>query len=99
VAHDDQPTSEGSTVTFGELRAWLTEHEIDMDDCREVSIGRSAGKGVMLRAEVYAKNEDGHRFYDPGLSEAAVDVRWIPLKRLPGAAIDWTAAFRKLSDA
>jgi hypothetical protein len=84
VAHDDQPTSEGSTVTFGELRAWLTEHGLVMDECAEVSIGHSRGKGVMLRTVSYAKNEDGRTFLDPVTKAIALDVRYVPLKRLPG---------------
>jgi hypothetical protein len=84
VSFDEQATAEGSAVTFGELREWLAEHQIDMDDCREVSIGRTSGFGVMLRAEVYAKNEVGERFFDPCTKEAALNVEYVPLKSLPG---------------
>jgi hypothetical protein len=93
---DEQPTAEGSAVTFGELREWLAEHDVDMDHCATVSIGRNVGQGVMLRVEEYATDEQGNRFAvrvedatKLGSSfahrmEAAVNVRWLPLKSLPG---------------
>jgi hypothetical protein len=98
VSFDEQATAEGSAVTFGELREWLAEHDVDMDRCREVMIGQRLSRGgVMLRVEQYAHNEQGEKFLDG--QEVAVETLWIPLKSLPGAKPDWTAAIRNLTDA
>jgi hypothetical protein len=93
TALDDRPTAEGSTVTFGELRAWLAEHGVDMDRCVQVGIGQNLHGSVMLRVEEYAVNEDGERFTIRTVGDAfdkrsdvgvAVETRWVPLKHLPG---------------
>lgn len=78
-------------VTFADFKAWLAEHGQDTKNVRTVEFvptGVHSENGVQLRIERYALDESGKRFVDltpgPRRGNIALEVVWMPLKRLPG---------------
>ncbi len=77
-------------VFWPELRAWLEEHGVNIDECAGVTVAwtpRSVHGGgsyqgpVSMEITEFEKNEQGNRFMRDG--EVAATTRMVPMLRLP----------------
>jgi hypothetical protein len=77
-------------VFWSELRAWLEEHGVNINECADVTVswtphsvhgGGDYNGPVSMEVTEFETNEQGRRFMRDG--EVAATHRMVPMRRLP----------------
>lgn len=79
----DRPTN---VIAFDEVRSWLAEHGVGIDQTINavIRVDRARGDiGAWLDVTYYLRDDSGGRFFDPVTGEAATASASIPLTRFP----------------